>query len=275
MKGKATTKAEKAGVKANTKDAKVTKSVEKKNKAVPEEMTADFEHLPSSEEEEEDDDEEEDEEFDGFESTDDEGEEEEEKEKKSKGPVNEEKIKETIQKSKNNKKKEDKEDKPGVVYVGRIPHGFYEQQMRSYFNQFGDITRLRLSRNKKTGRSKHYAFIEFSSREVAKIVAEAMNNYLLFGHILKVHLLEPSQVHENLFVGANKAFKPVPWTRIARVNNDKQKPKAALEELQSKHEKRLKEKNDKLAKLGINYSYDISSPKKNSTPKKKKKTSKK
>lgn len=37
----------------------------------------------------------------------------------------------------------------GVIYLGRIPHGFYEDQMRNYFSQFGDITRLRLSRNKK------------------------------------------------------------------------------------------------------------------------------
>lgn len=31
----------------------------------------------------------------------------------------------------------------GVVYIGRVPHGFYEHEMRSYFSQFGDITRLR------------------------------------------------------------------------------------------------------------------------------------
>jgi len=37
----------------------------------------------------------------------------------------------------------------GVVYLSRIPHGFYEDQLRAYFSQFGDITRLRLSRNKK------------------------------------------------------------------------------------------------------------------------------
>lgn len=37
----------------------------------------------------------------------------------------------------------------GVIYLGRIPHGFYEDQMRDYFSQFGEITRLRLSRNKK------------------------------------------------------------------------------------------------------------------------------
>ena len=36
-----------------------------------------------------------------------------------------------------------------MVYLGRIPHGFYEEQMKTYFTQFGDVTRLRLSRNKK------------------------------------------------------------------------------------------------------------------------------
>jgi len=39
--------------------------------------------------------------------------------------------------------------KTGVVYLGRIPHGFYEDQIRGFLSQFGDITRLRLSRNKK------------------------------------------------------------------------------------------------------------------------------
>jgi hypothetical protein len=37
----------------------------------------------------------------------------------------------------------------GVVYLGRIPHGFFESQMRAYFSQFGKVTRLRLSRSKK------------------------------------------------------------------------------------------------------------------------------
>jgi nucleolar protein 15 len=36
-----------------------------------------------------------------------------------------------------------------VLFVGRVPHGFYEDQMRAYFSQFGDVTRLRLSRNKR------------------------------------------------------------------------------------------------------------------------------
>lgn len=86
--------------------------------------------------------------------------------------------------------------------------------MRAYFSQFGTVTRLRLSRNRNTGASKHYAFIEFASAEVASIVASTMNSYLLFGHILRCKVVPPEQVHEKLWVGANRRFKKVPWNRI-------------------------------------------------------------
>jgi RNA recognition motif-containing protein len=35
-----------------------------------------------------------------------------------------------------------------------------------------------------TGRSKHFAFIEFEHREVAEVVAQAMNGYLLYSKVL-------------------------------------------------------------------------------------------
>ena len=103
---------------------------------------------------------------------------------------------------------------PGVVYVGRIPHGFYEHEMRKYFSQFGDISRLRLSRTRKSGASRHYAFVEFTSAGVAKIVADTMNNYLMFGHILKCKVVANEQIHEELWKGANRRFKVVPWNEM-------------------------------------------------------------
>lgn len=80
-----------------------------------------------------------------------------------------------------------------VVYIGRIPHGFFERQMHEYFGQFGDITRLRLSRNKKTGQSKHFAFIEFADESAAEYVVKSMNNVSLRSQIAsnwKVELTE-------------------------------------------------------------------------------------
>ena len=39
--------------------------------------------------------------------------------------------------------------------------------------------------NVQTARSKGYAFVEFACDEVAKIVAETMHNYMMFGKLLK------------------------------------------------------------------------------------------
>jgi nucleolar protein 15 len=55
--------------------------------------------------------------------------------------------------------------------------------------QFGSITNLRLGRSKKTGASRGFAFIEFRYADVAKIVAETMNNYLMFEKLLKCKLV--------------------------------------------------------------------------------------
>ena len=37
----------------------------------------------------------------------------------------------------------------GVIYLGHIPYGFFEDEMRSYFSQFGTVTRLKLYRSMK------------------------------------------------------------------------------------------------------------------------------
>ncbi|GIY51605.1 MKI67 FHA domain-interacting nucleolar phosphoprotein-like [Caerostris extrusa] len=99
------------------------------------------------------------------------------------------------------KKIVDDDTGPGVVYIGHIPHGFYEKEMKKYFSQFGKINRLRLARSRKTGKCKGFAYIEFKSEAVAKIAAEAMNNYLFFEKILKCEFVPANELHPNAFDG--------------------------------------------------------------------------
>jgi nucleolar protein 15 len=144
-------------------------------------------------------------------------------------------------------------EEPGVVYIGRLPHGFYEHEMKAYFSQFGNILRLRLSRNKKTGASKHFAFIEFESATVAEIVAKTMDNYLMFNHILKVKLVPAAQVHADLFKGANKRFKKVPWNKIQGRKLDQAAPEEAWDKRIEREEQRREEKADKLKAIGYEF----------------------
>jgi len=140
---------------------------------------------------------------------------------------------------------------PGAVYVGRIPHGFYEKEMREYFSQFGEITRLRLSRNKHTGASKHFAFIEFASDEVAKIVAETMDNYLLFGHLLKCKYAQPDSLHPDTWKGANKKFRKIPHEKLEREKLAAPKTEKQWDKKNAKEQKKRNKKARKLEALGL------------------------
>ena len=71
------------------------------------------------------------------------------------------------------------------MYLGHVPFGFFEPQMKEFFAQFGVVLQLRLSRNPKTTRSRGYAFIEFANKDVAAVVAETMHNYIMYGRVLQ------------------------------------------------------------------------------------------
>ena len=47
----------------------------------------------------------------------------------------------------------------GIIYVGHLPKGFEEEQLKGFFSQFGGISKIRVSRSKKTGRSKGFAYL--------------------------------------------------------------------------------------------------------------------
>lgn len=95
----------------------------------------------------------------------------------------------------------------GVIYLGHIPNGFFEPQMRKFFGQFGKLTRLRLSRSKKNAQSKGYAHVEFEEEEVAKIVANTMDKYLLFGKQLVCHIVPKEKQHPALWKGCRSQMK--------------------------------------------------------------------
>lgn len=168
-------------------------------------------------------------------------------------PQEESEFKKKVQEAKKNKSGKDSRLDPGVIYVGHLPRGLFEPQLKSYFEQFGKVLRLRLSRSKKTGGSKGYAFVEYDCDEVAKIVAETMNNYLMGERLIKCHVIPPEKVHEKLFVGSQRKFKKPTQPAVARYN------KAHTEEEIKKMTQKLLRKESKLrkrlAEKGIDYDF--------------------
>ncbi len=145
-------------------------------------------------------------------------------------------------------------EEAGVIYIGHLPHGFYEHELRSYMGQFGNVTRLRVSRSKRTGGSKGYAFLEFEEESTAEVVARTMDGYLLFGHVLRVKLVPKAQVHAQLWKGANQRFKAVPWAQLAGQKLEAARPESAWTR---KIDKEGKRRASRAAKLkAIDYEFE-------------------
>ncbi|KGQ85370.1 nucleolar protein 15 [Candida albicans P37005] len=254
--------------------SKVAEKVEKKqNITTPSEKSVeDIEHdlqLPSSSDEEEDI---EQEELSEEESSGDEEEEEVEKEDNINGLSDEEQEEVQQQQNKANKSghsvnkiiktseatttntsanNKSTKSKSGVIYIGRLPSGFQESELKTYFSQFGDVINVKLARNKKTGNTKHYGFIEFDSIEVAKVAAETMNNYLLFGHLIKCEVVE--NPHEDTFKHGNRKFKVIPWKKIAKEKHEKSRTEEEWKVLIAKFEESKQKKQEELKSKGIDF----------------------
>ncbi|CAG5116564.1 unnamed protein product, partial [Candidula unifasciata] len=145
----------------------------------------------------------------------------------------------------------DDDRQPGVVYIGHVPHGFFERQLRKYFSQFGSVQAVKLSRSKKTGNSKGYAFVKFRYAAVAKTVAETCQNYLFFNKLLKCEYKPLSEVHEDTF----HSYKWKPNHKNKRQHNCAKDPEKLEESLQ-RSARRKQGKLNKLKDMGIDIKLD-------------------
>jgi nucleolar protein 15 len=139
----------------------------------------------------------------------------------------------------------------GFMYIGHLPHGFYEEEIKSYFSQFGKIVRVRLARSKLTGNHKGYGFIEFKDKEVAQIAAETMNNYLMFNKILKCHLIPKDKLHPATFKNARKKFF-VPLKCMFRKKFNSKKSVEQLKRMHARQDSKMEKQKQKLKESGIN-----------------------
>ena len=139
------------------------------------------------------------------------------------------------------KQQKPKSEESRTIYLGHIPHGFYEKEMEGFFSQFGVVTNLRLSRSKRTGASKGYAFIEFGDAETASIAAKTMDKYLMHGKQLVAHVVPPETANRpKLFKGADKPFLPRKGGKEQRERSDGPNP-ASLKKREQKKRQRLAE----------------------------------
>ncbi|XP_062435248.1 MKI67 FHA domain-interacting nucleolar phosphoprotein isoform X2 [Rhea pennata] len=135
--------------------------------------------------------------------------------------------------------------------VAAAPLLALEPRLQREFQE--QVQRVRQSRAAKTGGSKGYGFIEFESDDVAKIVADTMNNYLFCERLLKCQFIPPERVHENLFKGCDRKFQKPSQPAVKRYNKIRSvSEKAKMAKRLLRKEKLLRKR---LAEKGLDYDF--------------------
>lgn len=78
-----------------------------------------------------------------------------------------------------------------MLYVGNLAKTTSENELRDLFSQAGEVTSLRIPKDRKSGESKQYGYLTMSSQSEADHAVSRFDNYLLSEHRLKVGLARP------------------------------------------------------------------------------------
>lgn len=79
------------------------------------------------------------------------------------------------------------------IYVSNIPYTATDEQMRDAFAQFGTVTSARIIRDRMTGRSRGFGFVEMSSDEEGRKAIESLNGAEMAGRKINAREARPRE----------------------------------------------------------------------------------
>lgn len=79
------------------------------------------------------------------------------------------------------------------LYVGNLPYSTSEDELRSLFSQAGTVASVAVIKDRDTGQSKGFAFVEMSSQVEAEKAISMFNGHSMGQRELKVSLARPRE----------------------------------------------------------------------------------
>jgi len=79
------------------------------------------------------------------------------------------------------------------LYVGNLPFSTTEDDLRQMFAPFGEVTTVTIIKDKFSGRSKGFGFVEMSNDDEAMKAIEAKNGFEMDGRAIVVNEARPME----------------------------------------------------------------------------------
>ena len=77
------------------------------------------------------------------------------------------------------------------IYCGNISYDTSEDDLRDLFAQYGEVAGVRVIKDRDTGRSKGFGFVDMNNDDEAKEAIEALNEKDFMGRALRINESRP------------------------------------------------------------------------------------
>ena len=77
------------------------------------------------------------------------------------------------------------------IYVGNLPHGATEEELREAFQAFGQVASVTIIRDKLSGEPRGFGFVEMPSKAEAQSALTGLNGKEFKGRVLTVNEARP------------------------------------------------------------------------------------
>jgi len=77
------------------------------------------------------------------------------------------------------------------IYVGNLPYGVTDAELRNTFARYGDVDQVNLITDKFTGESKGFGFVEMNNNGEADAAIKGLNGTALKGRNITVNQAKP------------------------------------------------------------------------------------
>jgi len=76
------------------------------------------------------------------------------------------------------------------IYIGQLPYNVNEDELKEMFAEFGEIASLSLIKDRFSGQSKGFGFVDMPNNSEADKAIKALNKSMLKGREIKVNQAE-------------------------------------------------------------------------------------
>ena len=85
------------------------------------------------------------------------------------------------------------------IYVGQLPYSVTEEELRKMFLQYGEVSSLNLIKDKYSGQSKGFGFVEMPNNSEADQAIKGLNKSMVKGREIKVNQAEERRNKKKTF----------------------------------------------------------------------------